>query len=337
MPDGEGVLASDMHIVRGPEGISGKPGSLKWLDRKTGTVTVLYPSSSATGGKSIWGDADCTEEIGSKLLPHGFHLSRRGDGAWQLLVVNHGGRESVEFFELTGEAGNWALNWRGCVIPPAPNRLNDVVALPGGGLLVTTMYRQAGETADDRAKLGENTGFLWRWMPDEGYSEQAGSESPRPNGVQIDADARFAFVSTAAGGGEVRKLDLQAGRVVGSVAVPRPDNSSWTRDGRLLVTGMVPDADSGVCFAAPEKTCMVAFEVHRIDPVSMESELLFAHKGPPMGAATVAVQHGDDLLIGTFAGDRIMAAIDIFKDAPRSGEAGSFGEKPSRLPPSVNR
>jgi hypothetical protein len=313
LPGGAGVITSDMHISRGPSGIVGHPGSLKWLDPRTRAVTVLYPSSAAPPGRSKWGDPTCPGEIGGALLPHGFHLSRRKDGAWQLLVVNHGGRESVEFFELTGKATHWSLSWRGCVIPPSSNRLNDVAALPDGGLLVTTMFRASGDQSQPNPKPGP--GFLWRWTPGKGFSEQPGSAAPMANGVQVDAAGRYAYLNSEAGGGEVRKIDLASGKIVGAVSVPKPDNSSWTPVGLLLVTGMTPEADSSTCFTAPDAPCPAAFNVYEIDPASLRAERLFTHSGPPLGAGTVAVRYGSDLLIGSFVGDRIMAVRGIFKPA----------------------
>ena len=317
LPAGKGVLASELGIRKGPSGPLPRAGSLKWLDPKTGVVTVLYPSASNAPGKNDWGDPTCSDEIGASLMPHGIHLSQRHDGAWQLLVVNHGARESVEFFELARKDRGWSLRWRGCVIPPSPNRLNDVVGLPDGDLLVTTMHRLEGSAEanlGERVRRGENTGFLWRWSSRKGFAEQPGSASPRPNGVQIDAAGRYAYINTSAGGGEVRKLDLTTGAVVGAVSLSKPDNSSWTSDGRLLVTGMTPEASPAACFATPEAACPAAFNVYALDPQSMRAELLFEHAGPPLGAATVAVQYGSDLLIGSLFGDQVMAVRRVFND-----------------------
>ena len=42
---------------------------------------------------------------GAELSPHGIHLAPLAGGRQRLLVVNHGGRESVEFFELHSQPG----------------------------------------------------------------------------------------------------------------------------------------------------------------------------------------------------------------------------------------
>jgi hypothetical protein len=322
LPDGHGVLVSAMHIERGPGGITGKPGSLKWLDTATGAVTVLYPSASAPAGSSTWGDQSCPGEIGAALLPHGFHLSRRKDGVWQLLVVNHNARESVEFFELKGHKGSWTLQWRGCAVPPGENRLNDVAALPDGGFVVTTMhYRPADAAATEgAADPAKDMGMLWRWEPGKGFSQVPGSTGFRPNGVQTDAAGQFAYIDTADNGGEVRKLDLMRGEVTGTARVPRADNASWSRSGTLLVTGMTATADGNACFKAPQEMCPAAFEVFEVDPATMQARSLFAHEGAPMGAGTVAVQQGKDMLIGSFAGDHVMAVRGFFAGGSGSGK-----------------
>ncbi|MFM6931160.1 MAG: hypothetical protein ACKOUT_02815 [Novosphingobium sp.] len=313
LPGKAGVLLSDMNMVRGPAGISGQPGVLRWLDPASRRVTPLYPAPSAGVGKAVWGEPSCGQEIGAQLLPHGFHLSRRRDGRWQLLVVNHGARESVEFFELSGAGKAWKLSWRGCVVPPGNQRLNDVVALPGGGLLVTAMgHSISGSGQSAAAQLG----FLWRWTPAEGTVKQPGSEALRPNGVQIDRAGRYAYLSTQTPGAELLKLDLVAGKMVDSAAMNKPDNSSWADDGSLLVAATAPGTSSAVCFKTPSQHCGEGFEIYAVDPATMAARKVIAHAGEPMGAATVAVQFGHSLLIGSYVGDRILGVRNFFPLKP---------------------
>ena len=77
-------------------------------------------------------------------------------------------------------------------------------------------------------------------------------------------------------------------------------------DGRLLVAGLQPTADLSGCFAKIDGPCGAAFAVHVVDPDKMQSRRVFAHQGSPLGLATVAVQAGDSLYIGTASGDRVM-------------------------------
>lgn len=316
IPGTHSVIASDMHLKAGPTGIEPQPGVLKLVDLDSGAVVPLYPAASVPSGRPDWGDPACTREIGDELLPHGIHLSRRRDGAWQLLVVNHGGRESVEFFELLRSGKRWSARWRGCVVAPESSHLNDVAALPDGGFLVSTMHmgdRATTREAGIRAAKGENTGFLWRWAPGSPIARQPGSDSPMPNGVQVDPAGRYAYINTASRGGDVRKLDLASGQVVATVAVPNPDNASWTSDGRLLVAGVAAGPKPMACFAHPGDPCPAPSEVYEIDVKSMTARRIFAHAGAPLNAATVAVQAGDDLLIGSCFGDSFVAVEGAFR------------------------
>ncbi len=93
-----------------------------------------------------WGDPACPGLVGDMLVPHGISLAKRSGGAMELYVVNHGGRQSMEMFELKPEAGSWSLVWHGCV--PATQEYNDVAALPDGGFIAThpTALRAADMT-----------------------------------------------------------------------------------------------------------------------------------------------------------------------------------------------
>lgn len=304
LPDRSGVIVSDMGTRRGANGLEGGPGPLHMLDLKSGRVTQLDP---LPGGNNDWGDPACPGALGPAMNAHGIHLSRRSDGKWQVLVVNHANRESVEFFELARGKAGWGLRWRGCAVTPAGSRLNDVAALPGGGFLVTHM---GPRTAD--GSRGENLGWLWRWTRGQGFSEQPGSRVPRPNGIAIDRAGKFAFINSGVNGGEVWKLDLKAATIVGKVAVSKADNSAWSRDGRLLVTGITAEGSSGPCFVNPRTPCGAPFEVFAIDPATLHSERIFAHTGGPVGGGTVAVQFGNDMLVGSFSGDRILRVTDQF-------------------------
>lgn len=133
-----------------------------------------------------------------------------------------------------------------------------------------------------------------------------------PNGVQVDAAGRYAYINTASKGGDVRKLDLAEGRVVATVAVPNPDNASWTADGRLMVAGVAAGPKPMACFQHPEKPCPAASEVYAIRTDTMTAERLFAFAGAPLNAATVAVQAGEDLLIGSCFGNSFVAVRKAF-------------------------
>src|SRR5262249_19049147 len=135
-------------------------------------------------GPGPWGARDCGGPPSREFSPHGIHLAKRADGALQLLVVQHGGRESVEMFEVGQNDASWQLVWRGCAVAPQ-GALNDVVALPEGGFLVTrfgpsssVMFMLAAAKA---ALFGGTTGWVYAWSPERGFSEMPGTRAAGPN------------------------------------------------------------------------------------------------------------------------------------------------------------
>lgn len=304
LPDGRTLVISQMGSLDGA-----MPGSLVLFDTRGETITRLPQFTSAPG--EHWGSSECDTPPGAAFSPHGIDLSTRADGRIQLLAVNHGGRESVEIFEVaTGTAG-YQLEWRGCVIAPEDAYLNDVVALPAGGMLMTYMYPrnslQIGPFSVDllKAVLGFNTGYVLRW-DSSGFAKVGGTDAPYPNGIQLSPDGDFIYLNAYLAG-EVRKIAYPGGELVAKAIVKGPDNGQWDAEGRLLVashTGGLRDIAS--CFEIREGACPAGFEIVAVDPLSMEKELIFRHRGAPMGAATVAQQVGDRLYLGSFVGDRIL-------------------------------
>lgn len=311
LPGGKALLVSQSRVdFSRPPQMLWLPGSIAVLDLATRKSRVAYPARTAAS-QERWGDPACPGEIGAKLAPHGMHLSRRPDGRWLLLVVNHGERESVEMFELLGRGAKFGLAWRGCAVAPEHSFLNDVAALPDGGFLVTNMTYYTGPDSmmrdRPRAERGENTGHVWQWQADAGYRMLPGSETPMPNGIQVDKSGDHAFINVGVSSGGVRKLDLKSGKLAGFVKMPNPDNASWAADGRLLVAGLVDEQAARPCmlatFAVP---CGAKFYVNAIDPDGLSSETLLIHAGAPMGGATVAVSTDRFLYVGSFAGDRVL-------------------------------
>ena len=309
LPGGRQLIVSESQVRFDAKGYTNwLPSGLALLDLSTRRPHEIYPAQAARSTDDNWGDPDCPDEIGARLSPHGIHLSRRDDHHWQLLVVNHGARESVEMFELIGRGKETSVRWRGCVLAPPFAFLNDVAPLPGGGFVVTRYMDARRTIAAQRAEAGRDidTGYVLRWQPGGKLSEVPGTEAPLPNGIQTTSDGRYMFVSVSGSHGEVRKYELPGGRRIGAAPVPHPDNLSWTSDGRLLAAGLQPVADLTGCFVDFERPCGAAFAIHAVDPVSLQSRQVFAHAGAPLGLATVAVQAGNSLFVGSAAGDRVM-------------------------------
>lgn len=286
------------------------PGGLFLLDPADDSVRPLFAGElRRIEPESGWGDPACPALRDQQLLAHGIDVRSRPDGRWQLLVVNHQARESVEFLELryTGDEHLEAV-WRGCVEAPPLAQFNDVAGLDDGAFLVTHMA-----DADYRllrlvqALVGIDTGYVYRWLPGSGFSVMPGSEGRLPNGITVAADGGSYYLNEYFGD-RVRWHSLPDGALLGEVAVQQPDNSAWTEDGQLLVAShpvgvldLLQALEQG-----HEQPSELAFEVIAIDPDSLEAVTVLSREGPPMGAGTVALQHGPWLYIGSFIGDRII-------------------------------
>lgn len=285
-------------------------GSISALDPETEAVSTLFLGGSLDGQASLergWGDPACDSPPGSHFSPHGIDLGSLPDGRLRLLAVNHGQGERIEFFEVFETDGPPRVVWRGCAVPPEGAFLNDVVGLRDGGLLTTHMMEYGTNFSSTiRGSLGLETGFVYQWHPEHGFSILPGSEGGLPNGIQISPDGKRVFLDLYLSS-EVRVLDLESGRELKSLEISHPDNLTWTRDGRLLVASHLAGmTDTLNCMRAQGGACGMPFEIVSIDPETYATARIFSHEGPPMGAGTAALDLGGELLIGSFASDRLL-------------------------------
>lgn len=301
-PDGRFLLLSQFG------GLDGGPGSIALFDPSTEKAELLFPLQQAgTDSASDWGDPNCPGRPGSAFSPHGIHLAQRESGEWQLLVVNHGGRESVEFFRLDEVRDGYRLQWRGCVVLPGDSFLNDVAALPEGGFLVTHMLPKGNWWAMIATfVMGSERGHVWHWRSGEEPSVAPWSHAAFPNGIQISGDGERVFLNLYSPG-RVRVVDRRSGDIVAELPVDQPDNSAWLADGRLVVASHVKESLlPGLCTNVYEGACPQRFQLVAIDPDDLTKEVLLDHGGAPMGAGTVAQQLGDALYVGSYAGNRLL-------------------------------
>ena len=132
-----------------------------------------------------------------------------------------------------------------------------------------------------------------------------------PNGIVVSPDGSAVYYAEWGSGKLVRiRRGGDAGPERAEVSLPHhPDNLTWSRDGRIVVTGQDGRlGDVAACFDVEVGTCGLPFSIYVVDPITLEAELLLQHSGTATGAATVALQVGDALYIGTFRGDRIARA-----------------------------
>jgi hypothetical protein len=301
LPDGR-VLVSEY----GDAGA--KPGRISLLDLASGEHESLY-AGGGPAGAGPWGAPDCDGPPSNSFSPHGIDLSQRADGALELLVVQHGGRESVEMFEVS-TSPSVQLAWRGCAVSP-DGGLNDVVALPDGGFLATR-FAPSGQMAMifafAKAMLfGGDTGWVYAWSRERGFSEVPGTRAPGPNGIEVSSDGAKIFLDATLAS-EVRRIDRHSGAVEARAPVSQPDNVTWASDGSLRVASLRGRMrEILACQGLEHGSCPAAFAIVAVDPSTMETRTVYeGGPGTPSGAGTVGLEVDGGLLIGTFAGDRVV-------------------------------
>ena len=309
LPDDQFLLLSNF------SGMSHGTGTIGLFDTRSDSLVQLFPALDGTGLESQagWGESSCPPPDSSVFRPHGTHLHQLDDGRWRYLVVNHGGRESIELFELLPAGAESELLWRGCVLPTADTVMNDVVGLDNGDIVFTRMFHEMAEGVNLKSLLRMDTGDIWRWSAGGGLRLLPGTDASMPNGIEISADNRYVFANMYFEE-EVWKIDADTGEVVGKATAAFADNSAWGSDGRLWIAshsgGLL---ELSVCLKSQVEPCAASFEIIALDPESMATELVFAHRGPPMGAATVAVPLGGRVYLGSFVGDRLVSVPDFAK------------------------
>lgn len=307
LPGARALLVSEYGALSGA-----RPGQLSVFDLDTRERRTLFPvpaADNAVTDQPGVGDTQCPGPPGAEFSPHGIHLATV-QGKERVLVVNHGGREAIEIFELANgpSSADVGLIWRGCVIASPAVWFNDVVNLPDGGLVATHMVqRGTHEEALVAAQVaGTDTGYALEWHQDQGWQKVAGSEGGLPNGIEISADGATLYINHYLSA-RVIALDRAHGTRRWEANVAGPDNSSFAPSGELLVASHQVGLETiFACAEHSEVPCDAPYAVIALDPDTGAQRTLFTGEGAPMGAATVAVQIGNTFYLGSFVGERIV-------------------------------
>lgn len=293
VPGGEWVVAS---------AYSGT-GGLYLIRTSTKAATRVYPADGAlerldaTTYNSCPGPPDAATK--AKFQTHGLHLLEGANGVHRLFVVLHGGRESVEVYELDTRQQTPRLTWIGCAVAPDPIGLNSVRGYPDGGFAATNFLPRDGNPAGMKTMMGgAKNGELWEWHTPTGWQKVPGSEASGANGLEISEDGRWYYVAAwgsqsffrlARGPHDPQRDEIPLGF--------RVDNIRWAGDGTLLATGQ---AGVGGVMAQLETVIV------KIDPEAMNvREVLRRPAMEAFTAGTVAVEVGRTWWVGSYRGDRL--------------------------------
>ena len=243
----------------------------------------------------------------AKFYPHGIDLSADGS---RLLVVDHGDGEAVGEYavERTADGAPTLSLVRHTAVPEALDaNLNDV-AFTDTGFVTTKMMSTNQFWSSLQIATGNDSGELLTWSEAAGWNVVADSAGSGPNGVAASPDGKTFFLAEW-GAGRIVRVDASGGGRVESAPIGfSPDNLSWASDGKLLVGGQVATAvEATACFSVPESTnCGLGTRVVKVDPETLAVEpVLDHHPATVMGGASVAIEQGGRIWLGTFSGDRL--------------------------------
>lgn len=290
-------------------------GAIYLVDTVNKTWSELYPGEAPREAQDMETYGACPgAPVPGTLISHGLNIRAHADSGATLYVVGHGGRESIEVFDVDTSGAAPVLTWRGCVLTPGGMAANSVASMADGTLLATIpLYPGVPISA---AMAGYNTGAVYRWSPgDAGFLRVEGSELPYANGIEVSADGTEFYVASSGAQRVLAYSNTNPARLLrGSRQLAFvPDNLRLDIDGRLLTAGM--DLSDPVCgdlsrssefsleqFAA----CPRAFTVCSIDPQSMEGRALATSPAiEHFSNVTIGITVDDEVWIGTFLGDRI--------------------------------
>lgn len=248
------------------------------------------------------------------LVSHGLNIRMLDKSHSRLYVVGHGEREAIEVFDVDSSGQRPTLTWIGCILTPEAMEANSVASLADGSLLVTIPLVHGKTLAD--AMQGRITGSVYRWSPGESQLTRIeGTDLPYGNGIETSADGSEFYVASSGLFTVTAFSNTNPARTLRSSAVLPivPDNLHMAPDGQLITAGLETSSSSCGDIGGPGEfsldefaSCPRPFQVIGLDPKSLlPGTLAKGPANPDFSNITMALPVGDELWIGTFAGDRI--------------------------------
>jgi hypothetical protein len=280
------------------------------VDTQAKTTRNLYPPGAANVRADKTKYATCPSPLDAKqAVLHGLSLRSAQGGRYTVYATNHGGRESVEVFELDVSGATPSATWVGCVLTPDNMALNSVAAFTDGSLVATVLI-QPGKTFAD-AFAQRDTGVVVAWRPGEkAFRVLPGTELSANNGIETSPDDREFYVVSTTTKRIVAYSREKPGVALRTAQLKEfgPDNVRWTADNRLITAGMLDDEPA--CGGAPKTEegirCPRGYVVVTIDPKTMAvTELARGPATPSFTGTAIAMRVGNELWLGSFFADRL--------------------------------
>src|SRR5215467_6731226 len=165
------------------------PGSgLHLVDTRAKTVRNLYAPGLSTVRTDKTKYGHCPGPLDPKqAVLHGLSLRMAPNGRFTVYATNHGGRESIEVFELDASGPTPTAAWTGCVLMPDKMAANSVASFSDGSLVATVLI-MPGKTFED-AFAGRTTGAVFLWTPGTAsFRQLPGTQLSANNGIETSPD-----------------------------------------------------------------------------------------------------------------------------------------------------
>ena len=313
------ISAEDLVLIPGTKWViaSGFGGgtSLYLVDSAQKTWSDFYPAGEPRARQDMAAYGACPGSPNpNAFVAHGLYIHPGTDGHSTLYVVGHGEREAIEVFDVDATGDLPVLTWTGCVMTPDGMAANSVAALDDGSLLVTIPLHTG--ISINEALAGRATGAAYEWSPgDEGFTKIDGTEMPYANGIEVSADGKEFYIASSGLQKVLAFSNSNPTRLLRSTEIFSiiPDNLHAGRDGSLITAGLA--TLDPVCGDVPLSlefdldtfaSCPRPFTVLAVDPQSMQTKVLASSPAQQhFSNVTMALEGGNELWIGTFAGDRI--------------------------------
>ncbi len=295
------VLASHL----GPGTVGG--GGFFLVNVKNNSYSVLVPDMTMQR-KEIYSACPGAPDV-DLFSAHGISIRHREGGEHEVYAINHGGRESVEIFDLDTRGDTPTLTWVGCVLTPDSVSPNAVTYLPEGGIAITSFGMRNDKQSFAKMIAGEPIGTVAEWSPADGWSFIPDTIFSANNGILSSEDGKKLYI-TGWGDGTLNIVTRQDGKIENQsiyLGEFHPDNIRYAPDGSILVTEQMDSAENIFkCAMSAATVCPISYRVLRVNVDSFEIETLVeVHEAEKFGAASAAIIVDGELLIGSFRGNRI--------------------------------